>query len=228
MAKPKKVSRKALLNEPDEFLTVSARLLQLALQYKYHLIGALGAVIALVLVVSGIAYISQKRAGEAFTRLQSLWAKYETVKGESDPVKAYQTVEADFEQLIADYGDKTGGRMARVLLANICDQAGNTDKAIALFTAAAADFEDPLLKNLVLSGLGYAYEKKQDFTAAADYFQKVADSADTILRADSLYQLGQVYAALGQTDKSRQAYQEVLATQPDFMYSAMIKEMARQ
>ena len=53
MAKKRKKTRKELLKEPDEFLTISAKLIGLAREHQTQLAWALGAIFFLALVVSG-------------------------------------------------------------------------------------------------------------------------------------------------------------------------------
>jgi ABC-type enterochelin transport system permease subunit len=69
MAIKKKVSRKQLLKEPDEFLTLSARLFQFVVKNKYQMLAALGGVILIVLTVSGWSYHSRQRANESLAQL---------------------------------------------------------------------------------------------------------------------------------------------------------------
>ena len=107
MATKKKVSRKKLLKEPDEFLTLSARLFQFVVKHKFQMLAVLGGVILIVLAVSGWRYYSHQRANESLAQLQKSWNRYENLRNaqDKDPVLAFQEVRAEFEQLIADFGD---------------------------------------------------------------------------------------------------------------------------
>ena len=190
MAKKPKVTRKQLLKEPDEFLTFSSRLFQFAFEYKYHLFGGLGGLIAVVLIISGLQFYAQKRSKEAFALLEKSRTKYEALLSENGPQAAYQQVEPEFDQLIRDYSDKTGGNMARILLASICYRGGNADRAIQLYREALEDVNDPFIRNLVFSGLAYAYEEKQDLKAAVENFERIVASDDKVLKDEALFHLG--------------------------------------
>jgi len=226
--KKKKVTRKQLLKEPDEFLSLSSRLFQFALEHKYHLLAALGGILLVVLTVSGIRYYSQQRAGEAFSLLEKGRLKYQTLLAQGDARKAYLDVQNDFEQIIADYTDKMGGKLARVAYANICYRGGESDKAITLYEQALSDFDDPFYRNIILNGLGYAYEEKRDLQKAAEYFEKITAGSDPVFKGEARYNLGRLYATLGDIEKSRAAYQEVISESPDSIYINLVREKVGQ
>ncbi|MGB7920076.1 MAG: tetratricopeptide repeat protein [Desulfobacterales bacterium] len=228
MAIKKKVSRKQLLKEPDEFLTLSARLFQFVVKNKYQMLAALGGVILIVLTVSGWSYHTRQRANESLAQLQKSWNRYETLRNgkDKDPVLAYQEVRTEFEQLIAESGDKPGGKLARVIFADISYDAGEADKAIALYQSALEDFTQPFYRDQILNGLGYAYEAKKEYETALEYFGKISVGNDPVLKAEALFNMGRLYAALGNTEKSQQAYQKIVADSPQSFYAELAKERA--
>ena len=225
MAQKKKISRKKLLKEPDEFLTFSARLFQYTLEHKYQLLAALGGIVAVVLIVTGIRYYSLQRSKEAFAVLEKSRAKYVKLLDEKDPQSAYEEVKSDFEHILDTYGNKAGGKLARVLFADICYRADNLDQAIFLYEKALADFQDPFMRNSIYSSLAYTYEKKQAYKIAAEYFEKIAASADPVLKGEALFNIGRLYAALPDHEKSQTAYQQLVAEQPDSIYIDLAKEL---
>lgn len=224
MATAKKVSRKQLLKEPDEFLTVSAKLFQFAVQNRLKLLGVLLAVVLIVLVVSGYNYYSRQRANEAQARLQTNWNRYETLRKEKGPLQAYQEVAVEFEDLIARYGDKTGGKMARVIFGNISYGGGDFDKAISLYEKALQDFPEPFFQDQILNSLGYAYEAKQAYSKAIEYFEKITAGRDPVLKGEALFNIGRLFAQMGKKTESRRAYQEVITDQPNSLYVELAKE----
>ena len=222
--KVKKISRKELLNQPDEFLTFSGRLFQYAVEHKYQLLGALGGVIALVLVISGVRYSLLKKADEAFARLESGQKRYEALLNDSGARQAYEQVREDFQQLLDKYAGQTGGKFARVIFADICYEAGELDEAIALYTAALEDFSEPFYRNTILNGLAYAHEKKTELKQAVAYFEQIAASPDSVLKAEALFNAGRLYAALGETEKSKSSFRQLTDEQPDSFYATLARE----
>jgi len=225
MAKKKKISRKKLLKEPDEFLTFSAKLFQYSLEHKYQLLASLGAIIAVVLIVTGIRFFSLQGSKESFALLEKSRARYEKLLGEKDAQTAYEEVKSDFEHILDKYGNKVGGKLARVMFADICYGADNLDQAIFLYEEALADFQDPFIRNSIFSGLAYAHEKKQAYKKATEYFEKIAASTDPVLKGEALFNIGRLYAALGDHEKSQTAYKQLVAEQPDSIYIDLVKEL---
>ena len=56
MAKKRKKTRKELLREPDEFMTISGKLIGFAVDHKNQLAYALGIIVILALIISGYRF----------------------------------------------------------------------------------------------------------------------------------------------------------------------------
>jgi len=224
MAKKKKVTRKQLLKEPDEFLTFSAKLFNFVLEHRTQALGALGGVILIVLAVSGFSYYSHKQASAAEAQLQKSWNQYEAIRNEKGPVEAYQAVGSEFDKLISEHGGRPGGKAARVILANICYNGGDIDKAITLYEASLDNFEDPFYRGQILNGLGYAHEAKKDYKKAIEYFEVTASGSSGVLKAEALFNLARLNGALGNSEKSADAYRKVISDYPDSLYADLVRE----
>jgi tetratricopeptide (TPR) repeat protein len=223
--KKKRVTRKELLKKPDEFITFTAKAFRFAETYKYQLTGLLTGLIILGLLAAGMRYFSNKAENAAFERLSRGRAKYQTLLKEMKPRKALAEVAGDFEKILANYSSKAGGKLARVIYANMCYQAGLLDKAIALYRESLKDFNShPFMKNLILSGLGYAHEDKNDVASAMQYFDMVAAGSDSIMKGDALFHLGRLHAVRGDPDESMEIYKQLIADPQNSIYLELVKE----
>jgi len=224
MAK-KKVTRKELLNEPDEFITFSAKLLKIMATYKVQLSYGVGLLILIGIIYSGISYFSYRSESLAFALLEKTMKNYEILREKSGPEKAFKEVNNDFVKIIDKYSGNRGGKIARIEFANISINAGDTDGAIALYRKALEDFnDDKTLKNIILSGLGYAYEEKNDSKSAVKYFEMIVTEPDTFLKDEALFNLGRIYAAMGNKKMSRDAYKKIVSEFADSFYLSIAKE----
>jgi predicted negative regulator of RcsB-dependent stress response len=62
-------------------------------------------------------------------------------------------------------------KIARIIYGDISYNAGDADTAIAMYTLALEDFnQSPALKNIVLSGLGYAFVLKEEYPRSIQLF----------------------------------------------------------
>lgn len=221
----KKVTRKQLLKEPDEFITFSARLFQFAVKFKFQILVGIGVGCAALILVSGFVYFSKKSEEKAFSLMQEGITKYKTLLQTIGPAKAYQEVNADFEYILKKYSSKEGGKLTRVSYADICYQADEYDKAISLYRQSLKDIGDHQpVKYLVLSGLGYSYAAKQEYQEAATYFQKIASDPESIMKDEALFNLGRIYHTLGNPEKSKESYQKIVSDHPDSIYIELAKD----
>ena len=225
MAKKSKKTRKELLKEPDEFMTISGKLIGFAVDHKILISYVIGTIVVLALVVSGYRFFSIRSENKASALLDTGVARYENSKSGQSPEEAYALVSADFELIIDKYGSKRSGKIARLTFANICYNAGKFEEAIELYQKSLQDFEKhPAIHNQVLSSLGYAFEQRADYASAAGYFEKLSQTQEATMRGEALFNLGRIYDKLGQTEKSKAAFKKILSDHQDFMYIDLVKE----
>jgi tetratricopeptide (TPR) repeat protein len=225
MAKKLKKTRKELLKEPDEFITISGKLIGFIVEHKNQITYALGLIVALALIFSGYRFFSIRSENKASALLDQGLAKYEKFKNDKQPVVAYDQVSADFQLILDKYGSKKNGKIARLTYANICYKAGKYEQAIELYKKSLTDFEKhPTIHNQVVGSLGYAYEQQADYASAVSYFEPLSSTPDTIMRGEALYHLGWLYDKLGQTEKSKEAYKKIVSDHQDFIYIDLVKE----
>lgn len=225
MAKKKRITRKQLLKEPDEFLTFSRRLIRFAVEYKTQISLILGVLCILILAGLGIQYFLSKSESRAFVMLEQGVTRYKTILKESGPDRAYREVEKDFQMILKKYSGNDGGKLARVTYANICYNGGDTDRAIVLYNKAVDDFHDNLyIKHLILCSLGYCHEKKKDYNTAAKYFAMIASKPDAIMKDEALFNLGRLYSETGDNTRSMEAFKKILSDYTDSIYIELVRE----
>jgi tetratricopeptide (TPR) repeat protein len=225
MAKKKKKTRKELLKTPDEFLTFSGKVLGLISKYQKQISYALCAVIAIVFIIMGYRFFAQRAEARAFSMLDQAQSKYELLERTSSANAAYSQVSPDFQTILKKYGGNAGGKIARVVYANISYSAGQYPEAIKLYQRSLKEFEnDKLVYHLMLANLGYAYQHIEDERNATLYFEKAAAETDSLVREEALFNLGLIYQKLGDTEKSRQAFQQILTSYPNSPYGDIVKE----
>jgi tetratricopeptide (TPR) repeat protein len=225
MAKKRKKTRKELLREPDEFMTISGKLIGFAVDHKNQLAYALGIIVVMALIISGYRFFSIRAENNASALLDKSLTKYNSIKADKKPDEVYGEVSSDFLFILNKYKGKESAKLARLIYANICYNAGKYKQAIELFETALTDFAKyPVIHHQILSNLGYTYEQKEDFATAAGYFEKISAAPEPIMRDEALYHLGRLYDKLGEKEKSREAYNKILTDHQDFIYIDLVKE----
>jgi len=175
VAAAKKITRKELLKEPDEFLTLSSRFLGWAARHRREINYATSAVLALALLAAGYLYYANRQEAQAGALFGQALAKYDRLA--ADQPKAAREVSADFRRVINEYGGTSNGRMAALVYANLCYQAGDFAQAAELYKASLERFVDqPLIHFQILKSLGYTYEGLKEPAAALPYFERALAS----------------------------------------------------
>ena len=226
MAKKRKKTRKELLKEPDEFITLSSKFLGFAAEHKSLITYSITIILGLAVIISGIRFFSIRAENRAAALLDNSLTTYESLKNEKKiPEEVYAAVSPDFQLILDKYGSKESGKIARLTFANICYNAGKYKQAIELYKTSLEDFKKhPLVQDEVVGSLGYAWEQLKDYATAAGYFEKLTSAPEPNMRAEALYHLGWLYGKLGQTEKSRAAYNKILSEHQDFIYLDLVKE----
>lgn len=218
-------SRKRSLNEPDEFIAVSSKILNFFMANKTLVSGVVGAILAIAVVIGGVGFVSRQAEKKAFGMLDTSVEKYMTVKKEKGAVEALRAVDADFQRILDKYAGREGGKHARMVYADVCFAAGAFERSIELYKQSLKSVESrPALRNLVLNGLGYAHEARKEYAAAAGYFEMIAAGASPVMKADALLNLARLYGRIGDVDKSKAMYGRIAAEYPDSPYAALAKE----
>lgn len=224
MAAAKKVSRKELLKEPDEFLTLSARGLDWVARNRRVINIAVTAVLVLALLVSGYVYWGNRREAQAGVLFGEALAKYDRLAG--DKAAAARESGPDFRRVFDEYGGTSNGRMAALTYANICYQAGDFAQAVDLYKRCLDRFADmPLIHFQILKSLGYSYEGLKDPAAALPYFERaLAAAGEKNLQDDLLFQIGDIHARMGNTAKSEETFKRLLADFADSPYANLVRQ----
>ena len=213
---PKKPTRKELLKEPDQFITLSGRLIAFGRRYGRQLTYAVVAVLVLLAGYTAARYFIARAENRAFALLDQYSAQYRQTLAAKGPQAALEAVDKGFAALIDDYGRRRAGGMAKIHYGDICYAAGRYEQAAALYTQALEDFgQEPFYRALILNGIGHAHWQNQKLDQAIVYFSQIAGIADAPLRAQALFAMADLYAAMGQPEKSREAYQRLLKSFPD-------------
>jgi len=224
MAK-KKITRKELLNEPDEFISFSSRLLDLIATHKLKILYFICALALIGIALSGYGYFSLKSEGRAFAMLEKAKMDYVVSLGKDGPEKALHEVKDDFMQIIEKYSGNHGGKMASLELANIYYNSGDMDLSIEQYGKALNAFNDNnAVKCWILSSLGYAYEAKNDFKSAINHFEMIISEPNNFLKDEALFNLGRLFAVMGDEKKSKAAYQKIISDFKESFYLEIAKE----
>ena len=168
MAKPRSRKR-ALVDNPPEFLSLQLRLLQYLKDYWPWAVAGLG-VLFLGLVVWGVVTQFQSRrnaqAGAAMAALTPQLTR---------PAAAAETLKS-LDKLIKDYPGTAAAREAAIYRAHLLYQMGKYGDAAKAYAALRQSLGSGW-EALTGESLSYCYEAQGDFRQAAQALKAVADKA---------------------------------------------------
>lgn len=226
MAKKRKKTRKELLKEPDEFMTFTGKMIKFATDHKTQITYGLGIVLALAIVFSAVRFFSIRADNKASVMLEQSMNEYSNLQAQKKPDEIYNQVSGSFQTILKKYGGKNSGKLARLIYANICYDAGKYKQAIDLYDTSLKDFaKHPMIHTQILSSLAYAYEQQKEYSTAVSYFEKISAAPEQNLRDEALFHLGRLYNKLGQPEKSKEAYEKIISDHPDFIYIEVVREL---
>jgi tetratricopeptide (TPR) repeat protein len=212
VAKKRRVTRKQLLKEPDEFFTFSGRAIQFITNYRKPVLVAVAGVVVLGLAFAGIRYfsgVSERKAFAMFEEARSSYLMDVSIPGDSSSqVETVQKLEAVIEK----YPSTVAAQFSLLVYGDLSYQQGDFGKAIELYKEALGRFEgEEVVRKVILNGLGHAYEGKQDFTSAAAGFREIAEAPGEFLKAEAFYSLGRMMEALDDPQEALRAYEQTVA-----------------
>lgn len=216
-------ARKRDLEQPDEFLTLTSRLLDKISTYWKPISAGMGVLMVILAGILVAGYFSEKAEDKAFVLLNQTMRRYAAELASQDVPKALEAATPDFENLFLKYGDRQGGMAGRLIFAQMNYEAGRTEVAIAQYAAAMKGFpEGSYASSAVWSGLGYAQAAAGQHEDAIIAFSNIIAGQDTVLKADAVYQRALLYRKTGRDAEYGEALKTLRENYPAFMYAEMM------
>lgn len=199
----KKLTRKELLKETDEFLTLSNRAVMF---FNAHLRGLKYCGIAVAVIVVGYlaVYGYMRHINKSGQEVYNM--AYDTLTDNLDPdVTSAKLKKAEelFERVINEYGMSKAARLALPQIGHVKFAEKNYDDAILYYDKFAAevsgDKEYETLTSLALAG---CYEAKGDMKKAILLLSSIVDAPDNLFRETAMLSLERVYRIDNQPEKA--------------------------
>jgi FimV-like protein len=208
MAK-KKVTRKQLLKEPDEFLTFSGRAALFIREHSQPFRYLGGAVAVGLLIYLGITTFMGYMNKKGQTTYN---AAYYILAESTDPGTDAQAVKESaelFQKVIDRYGMSKVSHLALPELAYLKMTEKKYDEAIALYR----EFLDKVPDNtpyhsLTRLALATCYEASGKLESAIESLSQVVEGTNEFFKEQAMLSLARVYRLANQKDKSKKILQE--------------------
>ncbi len=221
----KKVSRKKLLNEPDEFITTTGKVIQFFKTHQRQV--SLATTIALVVVAAaaGGVYYLRWQEGKALTVQDQALQMYQEAYRASmeNPAGAkkedYQKALDKFKESLGVYSRVRTGQVSDIFIGHCYYAMKDYDQALAAYTKCL----DGPFRNLALNGLAYIYEAKGDYQKALENYTKNMEDRNQPYQVEAMLGAARCYEALKQQPKALEIYEKALAQAPKSTMAEFIR-----
>jgi len=211
----KKVSRKKLLKEPDEFISTTGKFIQLLGEHRRQFILAgVAALAVLAAAAGGLAYLHWQEGKAREAQNQALKLYQEALSKSGDPAgekEIFRKAQEKWREALAVYNRGNTGLVSHLYM-------GHCRYALKEYDQAIEDYSQCLngpFRPMALDGLGYCYEAKGDLVRALEYYQKNTEENHNPFQGDGLLGMARCYEALNQKPKALEVYQKALAKNPE-------------
>ncbi len=228
MAK-KKVKRKELLKEPDEFLTFSARAFNWVSTHRNQLVTAaviIGVLIGLYVAGWGYWRYTNKKAQEAYNQAYSILLK--SLHPDASP-EEWKKAEEGFKRVFEDYGLSKVAPLALPEAAMAAYLQGRYDEAIKLYKKFLGEMgQETLYQTLTRLAMATCFEAKGDPASAKEVLQEVLNGPDGPFKALAHLSLARVYSSTTEEDKAKKSLEQFLKQLPDSPFVPVAKAMLQK
>jgi len=211
---PKKVSRKKLLKEPDEFISTTGKVLQFLREHQRQVTTLALIAIAVLIAGAGAYYYLLWQEGKAqAVQQQALQLYQEALSASADPDKekeSYKRAREKFQEALSFFSRSRVSQVSQIYIGHSHYALKEYDQAIQAYSRCLAGFFRPM----ALDGLAYCYEAKGDFSQALEQYLKGIEEESNPLRGEALVGAARCYEALNQKPKALEYYQKALAKSP--------------
>lgn len=223
-----KQSRKQLLEEPDEFLSLSQKVWLWAHENQGRAAAIVGGVAAVLLIgILGREYVQRGRE----RRAAELARAVDRYLGFKDGAPVPADVPRQLEELAARESGSVDGAVARYFAAGALATQGEAAKAAGAFDQVARDpggKGGADLAPLARLAQGYLALAGGDADGALARFEELLKAPGTVVpRAQLKMEIAAILEKKGRTGEARDIYAEVEKSFPDGSFAAKAKERLR-
>jgi predicted negative regulator of RcsB-dependent stress response len=213
----------------DEFITLVDRLIHWTTENWRQAVIALGGAVALGLIYWGVSAYVGSRSSSAAVALDDAIAVYSAPVGAEaakDAPRSFPTeaakldaAEKAFKRITSKYWLTSQARMARLFLARIAYQKGDTEQAVRTLTQLSDRREnDPVVSLATLDLIRLRLAKGEGKVLIPELEAMVAGKDPRLPRDLALFELAQVQEREGNAGEAEKLYRKLTEDFPDSPY----------
>lgn len=222
----KKISRKELLKEPDEFLTYTGKTLKYIREHPRQAMAA-GAVIALVIACGlGFYYYQYARERKSHELVQQAIRAYDAIsqgKQQSSSEKLDQLL-ASFEYIASTYPSFLAGEQATLYSGHVLFLKKEYPRALEKYQRLqSSKMAQKGLAPLILYHIGRTCLAMNQYDKAVVIFDQLAKDPDSPYRREAYGNIARIYEMMDKKKEAVQSYRQYLKIFPEAPDASFVK-----
>lgn len=209
MAKTK-ISHKELVKKPDEFITLSSRVIVFAKGHsrQFEYLGIV--VVCLILIYLGVntylKYVNKKGQGTYNMAYYTLVKNMGSEKDQNDLKRSEEL----FNQVIDKYGMSKAALLALPESAYLKFLQKQYDQAISGYQEFLNKVSEEPYQSLARMALAVCYEEKGDFEKAIQTLERIKSGPDDFFKEQAMLNLARVYRLAHKEERSNEILKEFI------------------
>lgn len=222
----KKLTRKELLKEPDEFISTSASVVQY-IQANPRTVGIGVAVfLVCVLAAAGLYGYDQYRKSKSHELFRKAYLQYQSAVASAEPVseETWDELFQQFDSVAKDYGSLLAGEVSLLYSGHVLYAKQDYKGALERYTRMkSTDLVKNGLGSLVLYHLAMTNLAMKKYDSAVLFFDQLSKDTKSPYQRQALASIADIYEAMGKVKEAVQAYRQYLKMFPQAPDAAYVK-----
>lgn len=222
----KKITRKELLKEPDEFITTSAHIIQYTRENPKKVL-IISVVVILVILAAAGFYTYQRQAKLASHDLfEKALMDYQTlgVSRKAPTDKQLDKLLAEFEIIAKGYPSFPAGELALLYTGHVLYKKGDFSAALDRYTKMqTTSIVKEGLGPLILYHMAMTRFALKDYDQAMLIFDQLSKDTNSPYSREANAAMARIYEASGKNKEAVQAYRQYLKMFPEAPDAAFVK-----
>lgn len=222
----KKISRKELLKEPDEFLTTSAKAVMYAQENPRRVVFGAAVILVCVLVAAGLYLVRKNQETKSERLFDQAFQQYQaiTFAPEEPSAEKLDKILSEFELVAKDYSSLPAGEMAVLYSGHVLYRKKDFKGALEMYERMqSTKIARTGLEALVLYHMAMTRFALKDYEKAEALFTQLSKDPNSPYRREAFAAIARIYESMAKNKEAAQAYKQYLKMFPEAPDAAFIR-----